>query len=143
MKQVLAVLAVVLAGVAPAADKGAVEAELKRLEGTWEITSAEARGRKLSLKDLGMDQVVVRGDKLTFRANGKDVKTYGLKVDPSKDPKQMDWTSKDSDPLAGIYELKGDDLMVCWGESKDQRPTALSTKKGSGTLLLILKRGKP
>jgi uncharacterized protein (TIGR03067 family) len=148
MQQVLCALSVVaLAGFTPAADKE-VEGELKKLEGTWTITSAEARGRKIELKNLGMDEMVVKGGKITFRSNGKDVKTYALTVAPAKDPKEMDWTGEVSDLHKCIYELTGSEIKLAFpvleGKNKKvtfPRPRTFNTV-GKPVMVLVAKRGK-
>lgn len=43
-----------------------------------------------------------------------------------------------------IYELDGNDLKICYAEvdSKKERPAKFKTAKGSGFLLVVLKRHK-
>jgi uncharacterized protein (TIGR03067 family) len=139
---------------AVAADKPAqdVKEVTDALAGYWDVTAAELDGVQ-SKEGLPYAKLVFTGDRLTVTRVQRpgeakspteqndarckfDPKSKGIEVTFVNGPDQ-------EKTFYGVYELKGDDLKVCWGESKDKRPTALSTKKGSGTLLLILKRGKP
>jgi len=135
---------------APAADKKTKE-EIKKLKGTWRITSAEAQGKAIKLKDLGMDRVIITADKMTFKSRGKEVKVWAYAVDPSKKPKEMDWNNPGARaPHPAIYELKGDTLKVCFpilpiGTDKPApevtRPKAFITKGGQ-FMMFIARRQK-
>jgi uncharacterized protein (TIGR03067 family) len=77
----------------------------------------------------------IEGDKFTFAppgAGGKVVWAGVLKIDPSQHPKTMDWAEwvrvEDKKPegdLTGIYELKGNSLIFCYG---NKRPTEFKTR---------------
>jgi uncharacterized protein (TIGR03067 family) len=159
----LLAVGLLVAGVAVAQDKKAddkaVKAELKKLEGTWKATSAEMSGQAFTPKDVGMEKVRIKGTKLTFitRVKGKDkeaatdkeVATFEITIAPAKKPKHMDWVKdKKSITLPCIYELKGDELRLCFPllpgkeeKVKIERPEKLETKdKPVG--LLVLKREK-
>jgi len=122
------------------------------LAGYWDVTAAERDGVR-SREGLPYTQLVFTGDRLTVTRverpgeakSPKEQNDARYKIDPKSKGIEVTFLNglDQEKTFYGVYELKGDDLKVCWGESKDKRPTALSTKKGSGTLLLILKRGKP
>jgi uncharacterized protein (TIGR03067 family) len=67
-------------------------------------------------------------------------------VDPSKSPKHFDATIIDG-PAKGrtfgaIYELDGDTYQFCGSIRGKDRPAALTSEPGSGTMLQVLKREK-
>jgi hypothetical protein len=50
--------------------------------------------------------------------------------------------SDECDPqtVKAMYEVKADELRLCLGKPGKDRPTKLSSEKGSGWVLLTLKR---
>lgn len=149
------VVALLVAGVAVAqgkkADDKAVKEEMKKLEGTWTATATEMSGKAFKPKETGMEQVRIKGGQMTFLAGGKEVAKFEISVDPSKKPKQMNWVKdRRLQSLPCIYELKGDELKICFPllPGKDtkvkveiKRPEGMETK-GKPAGLIVLKRGK-
>jgi uncharacterized protein (TIGR03067 family) len=62
-----------------------------------------------------------------------------IKLDPAKDPKWIDVTSKKGDGAgktrAGIYQLKGNRYRICWAEPGEPRPKAFTSEAGSNYTL--------
>jgi uncharacterized protein (TIGR03067 family) len=115
--------------------------DMKKLEGTWVVVSAERDGKNYDrIKD---DQVVFAGDKITIKSKERDQKgTY--KLDPSKKPKALDLISDNAGdpPVHGIYEFKGEELRICFSRPGKDRPTAFATQAGSEMTLVVMKRVK-
>jgi uncharacterized protein (TIGR03067 family) len=140
-------------GAQPAGD--AAKEELKKLQGKWKILSAEMGGKEVGIAKLGLTHIEFKDEKMSLiPAGGKAPRPFGIKLDPSKKPRHMDWTKldeKDAKPLPAIYALDGDNLKLCFPllPSKDEklpipimRPESFDTKeKPYG--LLIAKREKP
>ncbi len=125
-----------------------VKLELASLQGTWRRVGAEHCGEKFAAEDLKKAEGVweIKGEQITWRnAKDKDGFQTALKINPSKQPKEIDmgpihingklqdnplgnpWANKGS---LGIYELKGDTLRVCYGgggEDGKQRPKEFKT----------------
>jgi uncharacterized protein (TIGR03067 family) len=125
----LLAVTLLLAGISLAEDKKpddkVVKQELKKLEGAWKAISAEMGGKAVTPTSVGMDKVRIKGNKMTFFAEDKEVATLEIKVVPSKKPKHMDWIKdRKYKPLPCLYELKGDELRICF---------PLLPKKGSKT----------
>jgi uncharacterized protein (TIGR03067 family) len=132
------------AGVA-AEDTG--KADLKRLEGTWRMTSVEIDGKKIPPDDLKPMSVVFRGDTYTVKNDDKEVEKGTQKLDPSQTPKTIDahvveGSDKGKDQL-GIYELSGDTLKVCFAAAGQERPKEFASKPGSKHEFGIFQRQKP
>ena len=150
MKPLLAML--VVSGLAAAAEKGADEAAkkgLKEMAGTWKVVAEEAEGMKLTAEQVQKMKVklIMKGDRYTVYF-GEDVVAKGkLRLDPTKDPKEVDAIATEGEfkdkPMRGIYTLEKDEMRVCFAKPGDARPKHFRTKKGSGRVLLGYKRVKP
>src|SRR5437868_4473034 len=90
-----------------AAQDGGKE-ELKRLEGTWRMVSAEMDGKKVPNEELKHTSVVFSGNTYFVKHDGKEVESGTQKLDATKKPKTFDvhileGEHKGKDQL-GIYE---------------------------------------
>ncbi len=127
-------------------DKGDVEKELKKFQGTWTIESVEAGGMEVPI-DLFKDMTVTfEGDKYTVKMGDQVIQAATQKLDPSKSPKTLDGTVAEGPGkgtlILGIYEISGDTLKVCFDPEGKKRPTEFKTAAGSQTTLAVYKRVK-
>lgn len=155
-------------GLPPAEDKKPADEtakdEITKLEGIWQVSSIVVAGKKVPFKDLELDEIVFKADKVTAKKLGKELMTLGITVDPSKKPKAMDWIhlqQKGSLPLPGIYavndERKNEEIRLCFPmlPSKDAKPEELPkdlrqwperpksfNTQGESVMLIIAKREK-
>jgi uncharacterized protein (TIGR03067 family) len=116
----------------PAAD------DLKQLEGTWKVSSAEVAGKPV--KEFMAGPLEFKDGKLLgFNAT--------VKLDPTQKPKAITLVLDNREWL-GIYDLQGDDLklslaLVEPGKLKDQkRPTDFDGKSEKPQIVLTCKRQK-
>ena len=112
--------------------------DLDKIQGAWKVVSWE----------LGGEPAPPNGARLVFTdqtgrleaPDGAYLMTFEL--DPSRDPKTMDlvlmWMG--SAPAKGIYELKGDELRICYSWGWLPRPTAFTTRPGAREMLYVLRR---
>lgn len=119
--------------------------DLKDMEGTWKVESAEAGGKKLESEDFKEIEVKITGERYSVRIKDKlDAGT--LKLDEKQTPKTMDATDTEGDDVGkvvkAIYELSGDTLKICYTVDGGERPTEMATKDGSPVLLFTYKRQK-
>jgi uncharacterized protein (TIGR03067 family) len=139
------------AGVLIAADAprdASPKKELKKLQGTWILVSAERDGKKLAEDVVKKTKITFKSDTFVFPdASGIGTSQKGIiKVDPSKTPKWMD-TKATNDAAKGelslcIYEIAGDDYKVCFAPPGKDRPKEFSSKPASGHILQVWKREK-
>jgi uncharacterized protein (TIGR03067 family) len=127
-----------------AARTAAVEAELKRFEGTWSYASFIVEGKPL--KEIEGNRLILSGDRFTITSSRDPVRgTYA--VDPTKSPKTLDVTFGDGPDagktVKGIYELDGDTCKVCINLADQPRPTEFASRPGDGHALEVLRRQKP
>jgi len=121
--------------------------ELKRLQGTWGVTSQEHGGKKSDAKDIANLTVEVSGAKVTTR-DGVDVKEDAsvARLDGKAKPAELDLkitAGADLDKVVkGIWKLEGDTLTICIAEPDKERPKAFEAKEGTGHTLLVLRKAK-
>lgn len=132
-------------GIAAAGDDA--KADLKRLQGTWQVVSAISKGEKVPAEDIFELELVIEGDKINVREKGKVQERMTFKIDPAKKPPAIDFTHTDGPKKDkvdhAIYQLDGDNLKICVNEeSGGARPRAFASNAGSTYSLVVLKRAK-
>jgi uncharacterized protein (TIGR03067 family) len=109
------------------ADDKPSKKELEELQGTWSsVTATKANGEELSPEAIikADHWVTFSGDTMTNSSAGMPPVSFKIAIDPSKSPKEIDWTiRKGAPPRLGIYRIKDDTLEIAWGSLKDGRPT--------------------
>jgi len=140
---------VAMAGVASAQrlPPVAVTQDSAMLVGTWQAVSIEADGNASRLEDAAKIKVVNTGDGgWTIFAEGKMVAKGTNELLPGSVPKGIDFTVTETPDGAvtrrhqGIYELEQDTRRICFAGPDAARPTAFASPKGSGHVLVTLKR---
>jgi uncharacterized protein (TIGR03067 family) len=123
----------------------AAKKDLKDMEGTWTAAVTEFDGKKADDSKKPDVKLTVKGDKYTIHFSGKQVASGTIKLDAGKTPKQIDVVTDEGEfkgkTMTGIYEIKGDTMLVCFAQGKD-RPTEFRTKEGSMQVLITYKRVK-
>ena len=138
--RVLVVAAVLLLGAdEPTKDEGMMAAT--GLEGTWALVSSTREG-----KEDG-DPV---GTIMAFRGGVHTVKVYSLEssfsyhINPHTGTIDLDrfLARVGRDYPKGIYQLRGNELKICWSSCGRRRPKDFTAAKGSGDFLVVLRRLK-
>jgi uncharacterized protein (TIGR03067 family) len=135
-------LTVALIVAAPAPEKKDEE----KLQGTWILVSSEQGGRATPDNVAKTMKMTVKGDQITINSDTTEEKMT-FKLDPTKKPKTVDFLVKkggmDDVAVPGIYELKDDELKICYVQGGlGERPTEFVTKKRTAQGLMIFKRSK-
>jgi uncharacterized protein (TIGR03067 family) len=110
------------------------------MRGRWELTGIEIGGMKLPLP-LGKGTMGLKFERtsLTISSMGMD-KKGAWKIDPRKNPKTIDLTSKDDGKTTlGIYKLDKDELTIALSQPGQARPKDF---KDGQIPTIILKRVK-
>jgi uncharacterized protein (TIGR03067 family) len=122
-----------------------VKKELKVLAGTWEGTKLKRAGVAEALLKPGELLLVIGADgNYSEKIVGQETETGTLTVDPSRTPKTIDWMIREGEDKGkkqlGLYELKGDMLLIAFGEPGKDRPANLA---GKGAITVVnYKRNK-
>ena len=131
--------------------------ELKKLQGTWVLTSMKCTGLDDDPERLkGLCMFLIEGESLVIKSVSDGVVSQNqaatLKLDPSAKIKTMDWTileatigpltSKTNPAVQSIYELKNDVLKVCWTSAPGKRPVSFDLKQKHDVMVITLARKK-
>lgn len=132
-------------GLLLAADTAAKK-DLEQLQGIWQVTALEVDGNQAPDEALKEFKITVKGDRMSHKT-GETTEESSFKLDPSKKPKQIDFTvvagTDKGKNMKAIYELDGDSLKLCVGSPGAERPTEFASKAGTKIGLIVLKRTKP
>jgi uncharacterized protein (TIGR03067 family) len=129
------------------ANTDAITEEMKRFQGTWKQIAYERDGVPEPLDEQGWEpRVTFTGDAFVVTlANGNIPIKGTFKLDPTRDPKTVDWTDTIGEDagktLLAIYSLEGDRLVFCAAYPGQERPTELRTRLGQ--VLRVSQREMP
>ena len=140
-------LAIVIVTYVAAADKDdRAKEDKQKLQGTWKLIAFEIAGKGDDDTKDENRELVIDGDKITVKNEGKEVEQESFVLDPTKKPKNIEVTTLTGDEKnkkrLGIYELDGDNLKICIDEKGETRPAEFKTKEGGSQILVTLKRAK-
>lgn len=131
-------------GVCAGAGDTVASAEMKKLEGTWQLVSAVKDGKQTPEEVVKKIRVVIKGGMHTVYFGDEAVaKDIPFSVDPATNPKSTVDKLPDGKEIKGIYKLDGDTLTSCVAEAGKERPSEFDSKPGSGHTLRVFKRVKP
>jgi uncharacterized protein (TIGR03067 family) len=125
----------------------AIEAELARLQGTWQLVAVETDGQKAPEELIKSIRVTISGRTHTVRA-GDRVLAHDVRfeIDPTASPKAVTDTIPDGpdqgQQIRGIYRLEADTLISCVAPPGADRPTEFAAKEGTGHTLRTFRRVK-
>ncbi len=125
----------------------AVAAELAKLQGTWQLISAETNGKKTPEDQVKQIRVKIEKNHHTVTFGDQVVaREVTFTLDPTTQPKSIEDTLSEEPyrgkKIRGIYLLEGDSLTACVGAIDAPRPTEFSSKPGSGQTLRQFQRVK-
>lgn len=127
------------------------EAEMKKLQGAWQVIKWEDEsGQPASADEMKDFTLSFDGDVLTMRKGKDDQGTKcQFRIDPAKLPKWIDMgmpaISDGATVLEGIYSLEGDALSLCitsglMNNVAPPRPTEFKTNPNEKYAVLVLTR---
>lgn len=137
-------LGVLLFGSSFARAAGPEEA-LKPFQGEWVIESANLADRDHTDLFAKM-KLTVTGAQYAIDF-GENSEAGAIKLDATKTPKRIDLTTRKDGPfkgrnLPGIYEFKGDTVVLCLNSEKQERPAKFAAPAKTPLMLLTFKRAK-
>jgi uncharacterized protein (TIGR03067 family) len=112
--------------------------------GDWKVAGVEVDGKDGSDTEKGAEfqgaTLTITGDKIVLKSGERSLDiTY--KLDPAAKPKTIDLDNGGGKSWMCVYSLDGNTLKICAPhEPGGDRPAEVSTKEGSRSFLLVLKR---
>ena len=142
-RRIVCLLSVLLIGPAARGDCGS---NPKAMDGTWKPLAAELAGAPWPKEILDTIKLTVKEGKYIVKI-GEQSDEGTVTVNASKSPCTMDITGTEG-PNKGktmlvIYELKDDQLRVCYDLSGKSRPTEFATKPKTQLFLVTYRKEKP
>jgi uncharacterized protein (TIGR03067 family) len=123
-----------------------MRAAQENIQGTWVIVSVERGGEEVPEEEVRKESgsLVFAGDQFRILNPAGKVEFKGtFKLDPGKDPRELDLLVKDGQAQMAIYRLDGDRLTLCHPEDLGApRPREFASEKAAKTMLTVLKRKK-
>jgi uncharacterized protein (TIGR03067 family) len=120
--------------------------DLDPLQGGWTAVLVFINGEAVPADRARTGELVIEDDQYRAKLDTRAA-TGTIKVDPSKAPKEIDFTYTEGEQkgktVKGIYKIAGDDLTICRGLTEnDARPIEFAAPVNSGRLLVTWKRSK-
>ena len=135
-----ALLLVVCAG---AASETAVKKGLEDFRGTWTVVSMEMDGKPLPEERRKKIKLTIKGENFTFET-GNDSHDGLYKIDPTKDPKELNIEVTRGDEKGKvylvIYKFEDGKMIQCMQLDNKKRPSEFNGAAGSGCLLEVWQR---
>ncbi len=122
--------------------------DVDQFKGSWKTEALEVGGQKAPREAFKDDLMTFEEKEYTQERGDKVVERGKYKLDPSKNPKEIDFDITEGPDQGkhqvGIYELSGDTLKVSVAlPGAEKRPADFTTKPGTLTAVVVLKRVKP
>jgi uncharacterized protein (TIGR03067 family) len=138
--------ALTLVCLAAGQDTDEAKKELGKMQGTWQVVSSQVGDEKASAAEVKKRKVTVKGNVLAYDPGSgpRDRREGTIRLDPKA--KTLDWTltAPEVGPtMLALYELKGDDLRIGFGNDGLVRPRRFVLGKEDVVWLLVLKRQRP
>jgi len=125
----------------------AITEEIKKFQGTWKQIACERDGVADSVDEFGWEPKSTFTDDtfIVTLADGSIVIKGTFKLDPTREPKAIDWTDTfgvdAGKTFLAIYSLEGDQLVFCAADEGQERPTEFRTRLGQ--VLRVCQRETP
>jgi len=120
------------------------EQALASMQGTWEIISFSSGQDDVPAATLRNWRRTVKGGHVVWKDGDQTMVELDIKLDATRTPRTLDSTVATGDgrgdTMLAIYELKGDELRVCFRPPGEARPKEFFAAPGAGQLLYTARR---
>jgi uncharacterized protein (TIGR03067 family) len=143
-KSLWCVLFLCLALAQPAGEEQAKK-DQERMQGSWEMHALEINGKEVPPQQLDGTVLIVKGSEYRTKIKDKELAGFQLKLDPSKNPKELDMIQKQADGsekvFKAIYTFENDRFKMCRGlEANQERPSQFATWPGTNYFVVTWKK---
>ena len=119
--------------------------DLEKMQGTWTMQALEINGKDVPLQQLQDTVLIVKADEYRTKIKDKELFGFRIKLDPSKDPKEIDMIKKEPDgsekTYKGIYVFENDVFKMCRAATSEQnRPNQFATWPDTGFFVVTWKK---
>jgi uncharacterized protein (TIGR03067 family) len=117
----------------------------EQLQGAWAPIAASVADKSLRVEDLRVRYLLLQAGEYRIVDSSNQVVDRGhYRLDEKRSPPTMDIVGE-SGPHAGrtmlaIYELRGDELTVCYDLERPERPANLAQQRGQPKLRITYTR---
>jgi uncharacterized protein (TIGR03067 family) len=125
---------------------GLLKEERRILQGKWNVVLGNRMGVEVGAKELGLDQVLIVGDRLTLSLDRKETAKYRITINPTHSPKAMDWLNeRTNEKLPVVYSVNEKKLQLCFpilqkeSGPRAMRPRSFETK-GNPVEMIVAER---
>jgi uncharacterized protein (TIGR03067 family) len=126
-----------------------IKKDYQRLSGTFQLLSGLIDGKPVAEEVRRQTRLVTDMNKFTVSAGGQAGTSGGgtFTIDPTRNPKTVDSLQAmgpdKGKTVLGIYEIiDNNHKRACWAPVDKPRPTAFTSKPGSGHILQVWERIK-
>jgi RNA polymerase sigma factor (sigma-70 family) len=112
------------------------KSDLDKLQGTWVAVSSEWDGKTDSGEAVREHKLVVAGRRLTYWTR-KGPHEASFRLDPAREPREIDMDFDGGALTRGIYEFDGDRLKLRWSKV-GERPGGFDTDDGDVLAILMV-----
>jgi RNA polymerase sigma factor (sigma-70 family) len=129
-------------GNAPAGVTVSPQTEQQKLEGSWRVISVHKAGQPQP--DVNV-QFGFADDRWTMSVAGVQLPPRPYALDPSQEPKAIDFSMAEGKVVLGIYRLDGNSLTLCVNQNSagGKRPTAFRTQSEDAMVTLWVLEREP
>lgn len=111
-----------------------------RVIGHWAIQAWEKQGK---IGGLPYQECRITKSTLAFGRKGQPLRKFKLDLNPTVNPHRFDLTNLPGERnlrVLGIYEIRGNQLILCWNYVGRERPTTLQPGFAKTDVLVTLTR---
>jgi uncharacterized protein (TIGR03067 family) len=120
-----------------------LEKELAKLRGTWRVVAMTLDGVEATADRLKqMPLITIKGSSFYWGENEQGPGGTIVSINPTANPKTIEYLNFDGTTHLGIYEFDGDTFKDCLTMDSKKRPKEFTTKPGSGHQLMVHKKVK-
>ena len=128
---------------AATANDAAVKKEREQFQGVWTVESMELDGKPLPEEKRKKIKLTIKGEDFSFD-NGAGAEPGLYKIDPTKDPKELNIVITEGNDKGKIYlviyKFEDGKMIQCMELSNKNRPKTFTGKAGSGCAYEVWQR---